>query len=202
MVTIVLGPVRSGKSARAAELAHASGKRVVVAATAAIDPNDAEMRARVERHRRDRPPEWTVVETAQDTPLARVVKEAPSDACVLIDALGTWLAALLLTCPGLDELHGAPFEAVRSAEDLLAASDAELVDAVSAASADVVIVAEETGWGLVPPTALGRVFRDALGRLTRRLAASADRVELIVAGYAVDLARIGTRIATHEESRR
>jgi adenosylcobinamide kinase/adenosylcobinamide-phosphate guanylyltransferase len=58
----------------------------------------------------------------------------------------------------------------------------------------VVLVGEETGWGVVPPSVLGRAFRDALGRLVRRLAARADRVELIVAGYAVDLRALGTPV--------
>ena len=65
MLTLILGPVRSGKSARAAALAQVTGKRVVLVATAAVDPADAEMRDRVERHRRDRPASWGVVETAQ-----------------------------------------------------------------------------------------------------------------------------------------
>jgi adenosylcobinamide kinase / adenosylcobinamide-phosphate guanylyltransferase len=195
MVTIVLGPVRSGKSARAAALAQATGKRVIVAATAALDPTDAEMRARIERHRRDRPPEWTVVETAHGTPLATLLRTAPADACVLVDALGTWLAALLLTCEGLEDAGPAEAGAAAArAADLVDARSRDLADALSAAEADVILVAEETGWGIVPVSALGRLFRDALGRLTQRLAAGADRVELVVAGYAVDLRRIGTRV--------
>ena len=75
-----------------------------------------------------------------------------------------------------------------------AGEDWELAAALTSAQADVIVVAEETGWGLVPPSVLGRVFRDTLGRLTQRLAASADRVELVVAGFAVDLRGIGMPI--------
>ncbi|HEY4442617.1 MAG TPA: bifunctional adenosylcobinamide kinase/adenosylcobinamide-phosphate guanylyltransferase [Candidatus Elarobacter sp.] len=186
MVTLVLGPVRSGKSARGAvlaEAAEASGKRVIVALTAAVDPADDEMRARVERHRRDRPPSWTIVETATQTPLPALLRDAPDDACVLVDALGTWLAAHVLE---LGDLH--------DAAEKLDAAGTELVDAVEAAVADIIIVGEETGWGIVPAFPQGRLFRDALGRLTQRLAARATRVELVVAGYAVDLRAIGTRV--------
>ncbi|MBV8750000.1 MAG: bifunctional adenosylcobinamide kinase/adenosylcobinamide-phosphate guanylyltransferase, partial [Candidatus Eremiobacteraeota bacterium] len=66
-----------------------------------------------------------------------------------------------------------------------------LADALARTRADAIVVAEETGWGVVPATPLGRVFRDALGRLNQRIAAHADRVELVVAGYAVDLRAIG-----------
>ena len=143
MIIVVLGPVRSGKSARAAALAEASGKRVIVAATAALDPSDAEMTARIERHRRDRPPGWTVIETARETPLASVVRDAPADACVLVDALGTWIAALLLDCDGLDaaDVDRSSAAAVTAAE-YLDAKGAELAAALTSAHADVIVVAE------------------------------------------------------------
>jgi adenosylcobinamide kinase / adenosylcobinamide-phosphate guanylyltransferase len=187
MTTLVLGPVRSGKSLRAHALARGSGRAVTFAATAAIDPLDDEMTARVARHRADRPADWTVVETAppDGTDLARVLREAPADRCVVVDALGTWLAARMMSPQFEAQVDaGARLALLEQAGD-------ELVDAVRSARADLVLVGEETGWGVVPASALGRLFRDALGRLVQRLAAIADRVELVVAGYAVDLRAIG-----------
>ena len=186
MLTLVLGPVRSGKSVRAAQLATASRKQVIAALTLVNDPTDDEMRARIERHRLDRPASWTVVETGEHTPLERVLRDAPAGACVLVDALGTWLASLQL------ELGDLP--AQRAIEALEARGD-ELLEALASTAADVVLVAEEAGWGVVPASTMGRVFRDALGRLSARIAARADRVELVVAGYAVDLRKLGTPIA-------
>jgi len=189
MLTLVLGPVRSGKSARAAALAKASGRPVLLAATAAIDPDDREMRARVERHRRDRCADWTVVETATETSLPALLRDAPPSACVVVDALGTWIAALLWE-------RGDDCAAdVGATADYLDERGRELVAALRASAADVIVVAEETGWGVVPAHASGRTFRDALGRLTQEIGKSADRVELVVAGYAVDLRAIGTPIA-------
>lgn len=190
MLILVTGPVRAGKSARAAALATATGKPVIFAATAALDPTDAEMADRVERHRRERPPSWTVVETAAAgaPTLATVLREAPAGACVLVDALGTWIAAQLLAWPSWEER-----DAVATL-DALDASGVALVQAFEASPADAIVVAEETGWGVVPATPLGRVFRDALGRLTRTIARRADRVELVVAGYAIDVRALGTRV--------
>jgi adenosyl cobinamide kinase/adenosyl cobinamide phosphate guanylyltransferase len=187
MTTLILGPVRSGKSARAQALAQAGGKHVFFAATAADDPGDAEMRERIARHRRERPAGWTTVETAGPgaTPLETVLREAPSDACVLVDALGTWLAAELLAWPDFSAADAL------AAEAALDARGEALALALAAMRADAILVGEETGWGVVPPTPLGRVFRDVLGRLNQRIAAQADRVELVVAGFAVDLAAIG-----------
>ncbi len=120
--------------------------------------------------------------------LPALLRAAPPDACVLVDALGTWLGALVQRLGPAAE---------RDAVATLAALDAageELEAALAATRADVVLVGEETGWGVVPASPLGRVFRDALGRLVARLAARADRVELVVAGYAVDLRALGTRV--------
>jgi adenosylcobinamide kinase/adenosylcobinamide-phosphate guanylyltransferase len=188
MTTLILGPVRSGKSARAQALAEASGKRVIYAATAAYDPEDAEMRERIERHRRDRPAGWTTVETAGTASLATVLRDAPADACVLVDALGTWISAQLMAWPRFEAAD------VPEASAALDAQGLALTETIAAMRADAIVVSEETGWGVVPATPLGRVFRDVLGRLAQRIAARADRVELVVAGYALDVRALGRRI--------
>ena len=46
----------------------------------------------------------------------------------------------------------------------------------------LVVVSNEVGWGLVPPTLLGRRFRDLQGRANQRVGALADHVALVVAG--------------------
>ena len=190
MLTLILGPVRSGKSARAAALAQATRKRVVLAATAAVDPADAEMRERVERHRRDRPASWAVVETALPTSpsLVALLHHATDGMCVIVDSLGTWLAAQLLTLEDLAQRDPV------AASDALDAQGTALANALAITVAHAIVVAEETGWGVVPPTPVGRIFRDSLGRLNQTLARRADRVELVVAGYAVDLRGAGTPV--------
>lgn len=187
MLSLVCGPVRSGKSARAIALAREKNRPVIIAATMAYDPRDPEMRARVARHAADRPPGWRVVETAAPggKPLRDVMLDAPSGVTIVVDALGTWLAALTL-----GHEHDDPV----ALERMLDAEGAALVGAIAACAADLVIVAEETGWGIVPVAPVARVFRDALGRLTRRIAAAADRVELVVAGFAIDVRRIGVPV--------
>jgi adenosylcobinamide kinase/adenosylcobinamide-phosphate guanylyltransferase len=46
----------------------------------------------------------------------------------------------------------------------------------------LLIVSNEVGEGVHPPTELGRRFRDLLGFANQRLASAADRVTLMVAG--------------------
>jgi adenosylcobinamide kinase / adenosylcobinamide-phosphate guanylyltransferase len=62
------------------------------------------------------------------------------------------------------------------------------------ASSQVIVVAEETGWGVVPAYPMGRQFRDRLGSLTRKIGAIAHPVYLVTAGYALDLTQIGIPI--------
>jgi adenosylcobinamide kinase/adenosylcobinamide-phosphate guanylyltransferase len=190
VVILILGPVRAGKTSRAAVLANATRKRVVFVATAAVDPNDTEMRDRVERHRRDRPAHWALVETAApgSPSLVALLRDAGEETCVVIDALGTWIAAQLLARE--DDAERDPVATLAA----LDAQGAELAHALAETRADAIVVAEETGSGVVPATALGRIFRDALGRLTRTIARDASRVELVVAGYAVDLRAVGTPV--------
>lgn len=191
MLVTIAGPVRSGKSARAECVAVSLGVPVSYVATARIDPGDPEMADRIARHQADRGPQIGVIElwSAESPALAALVTNAPPRTTLLIDSLGTWIAGHLLDLELVAQVDAAA--ALRALE----AATAPLVPAVQAARANVVIVIEETGWGLVPPSPLGRIFRDHLGRLSAALAGVADRAELVVAGYALDLKRLGTRIA-------
>jgi adenosylcobinamide kinase / adenosylcobinamide-phosphate guanylyltransferase len=186
--TLVTGPVRSGKSRFALQLATASKRNVRYVATALRDPADAEWNARMDRHARDRPAEWEVVESAtlDRESFLNVFRTAGDDLCVVVDALGTWIAARIAT--NLDQLEN---DFVRF-EARLDGEAAELADAILRCPAFVVIVAEEVGWDVVPVAASARLFRDVLGRMKQRLAAAAQEVHLVVCGHALDLRRLGT----------
>ncbi|NJK58996.1 MAG: bifunctional adenosylcobinamide kinase/adenosylcobinamide-phosphate guanylyltransferase [Oscillatoriales cyanobacterium SM2_1_8] len=173
MLILVNGAVRSGKSVWAEHLAHQSGLPVTYLATAMPDPSDADWTARLQAHRDRRPAHWQT----QEVPLHLVealMGEGPPQ-CLLVDALGTWVANRLPW----------PWETWQEEVGRLVA--------VSRASAHTIImVAEETGWGVVPPYESGRTFRDRLGNLSRGLGRVADRVYLVVAGHVLDLRLLGT----------
>ena len=188
-LTLLLGGVRSGKSARAVALADAlagADGRVLFAATAQAFDDD--MTRRIAAHRAERPAHWHTVEAPLDLSGALsgalAAAEAPY-AAVVVDCLTLWTSNLLLALPD-----------PRDAEVLATARAGELVDAVRASSsADGprwIVVSNEVGLGVVPPTPLGRAFRDALGRVNQRFAAAADEVTLVVAGIGVPVrARVG-----------
>lgn len=182
MTILVTGPVRAGKSDFAQRLALERGGPVVFVATARRDPADREFADRIERHRRARPPDWTTIETAGPprADLLRVLRDVPRGTTAIVDSLGTWLAE------DLPEERLAELDPIFELERLEARGLA-LADALGAVQAGLILVSEETGWGLVPTTPLGRIFRDALGRLNRRVAAVAQEAYLVVSGYALDL---------------
>jgi len=57
------------------------------------------------------------------------------------------------------------------------------------------LVAEETGWGVVPAYPLGRLFRDRLGDLCRRIGTIADAVYLVTGGHALNLSQLGQSLS-------
>jgi adenosylcobinamide kinase/adenosylcobinamide-phosphate guanylyltransferase len=171
---LVLGGARSGKSEQA-ELRLAGEPDVLYVATAADGAGDPDWAARVAAHRARRPAWWR---TAETTDLAGVL--AAARGALLIDGIGTWLAAVLDECGGWD--HGDGEARARLAETI-----AGLVGAWRQASVYVVAVSDETGLGVVPATPAGRLFRDELGRLNQALAAESEEAELVVAGRVLPL---------------
>jgi adenosylcobinamide kinase/adenosylcobinamide-phosphate guanylyltransferase len=190
VIVLITGPVRSGKSRFALELTREMRQTPVYVATADVDPRDREMAERVARHRAERGAMRTIETNERTGPtLVETLAAAVAGETLVIDSLGTWLAAHLLA---LEDLAAADPPAAARELDRRAAP---LLPALDGLAADAVVVAEESGWGVVPPSALGRLFRDQLGRTTAAIAGRADRTYLVVAGYAVDLSRAGRRIS-------
>jgi adenosylcobinamide kinase/adenosylcobinamide-phosphate guanylyltransferase len=157
----VLGGARSGKTRHALELAEAGAGRLLYLATA--EARDAEMRARIERHRTERGPRWQTVEEPLDLP-GTLAAEAGCGTTVLVDCLTLWLSNLM--------------EAGRNP----AAEADRLARLLPTLDGRVILVSNEVGLGIVPDTALARRFRDEAGRMNQAVARAAERVLLVVAG--------------------
>ncbi|MFE4105746.1 bifunctional adenosylcobinamide kinase/adenosylcobinamide-phosphate guanylyltransferase [Almyronema epifaneia] len=175
-IILVTGPTRSGKSEWAETLAHQAQKQVIYVATAQNYPEDADWQTRLQQHQQRRPADWQL----REVPIALldVLEAAQATECLLIDSLGTWITNCL-------ELPDAEWSIVQQA----------FIQSLQNTEAQVILVAEETGWGVIPAHLAGRIFRDRLGRLTRAVAAIATATYLAVAGYAVNLAAVGVKIA-------
>ncbi|HEY3682829.1 MAG TPA: bifunctional adenosylcobinamide kinase/adenosylcobinamide-phosphate guanylyltransferase [Streptosporangiaceae bacterium] len=176
--TLVTGGSRSGKSAEA-ELRVAAEPHVTYVATGPRADADPAWGARVAAHRARRPAHWTTEETAELVPLLAL----PRTGALLIDGIGTWLAATMDDCGVWD----APEAGAGPAHDRVLRRVEALTAAWRATRVPVVAVTDEVGGGLVPETRGGRYFRDVLGDLNQRLSAESERTVLVVAGRAVDL---------------
>ena len=170
---LVLGPRRSGKSRVAERLAAEAGAPVVVVAPLTV--TDEEIAARVAAHRAARPEGWRTVE---DVDVVGAVWAADPEHTVLLDSLGTWVSERLWRAGALED----PGKAPSLAEEARA-----LAEAASARPGRTVVVAEEAGWGPVPPSGATRLWLDVLGDAAQALGATADRVLLVVAGRVVEL---------------
>lgn len=172
---LVTGPTKSGKSEWAEQLAKQSSQAVVYVATSVNDANDTDWQRRIQQHQQRRPLAWRSLEVPIE--LSAALATAQTDECWLVDSLGTWLANCL-----------------EQPDETWETTVAVLLKAIAAFPGTLVIVAEETGWGVVPAYPLGRTFRDRLGSLTRQIGQLTDSVYLVVAGYAVPLKQVGTPV--------
>lgn len=161
MIALVLGGARSGKSAFAERLAGSLPAPVTYVATGTA--SDGDMAERIARHRARRPADWRTEEVGSDLAggLDRVA------GTVLVDSLGAWVAACGMT-PDV----------------------AQLLAVLRRRAGDAVLVGEEVGLGVHPPTALGVRFRDAVGEVNAAVAEVADDVRLVVAGRGLRLDRL------------
>ncbi len=162
-IVLVLGGARSGKSSWA--LRHAEENYQFPRFLATAEVRDDEMAERVQRHRASRGRRWELVEEPLDIDGILLSTSTRSDV-TLIDCLTVWLSNVLL----------------QKGREAVGAYQDRLLKALSRRKQAVVLVSNEVGSGIVPAHPLGREFRDLAGILNQKVASTADRVVLIVAG--------------------
>jgi len=166
-LVLLVGGARSGKSTLAVELGKQHDGEVCFIATA--QAHDDDMRERIERHRGERP-SWITIE--EPTDLVGALARCPTDTFVIIDCLTLWISNLILR--GDTEA------------DIVDSTNKTIAD-ISVRSAPTVVISNEVGLGIVPDNLLARQYRDVLGSVNQRFAASAQRTLFLVAGKAFEL---------------
>ncbi len=168
MKQFVLGGARSGKSRYAEQLASASEKQVVYIATATAGDN--EMQQRINLHQQQRPDHWLLVE--EPLQLANALRQYDQpEYCLLVDCLTLWLSNCLATYT----------------EQEVEQQQLGLLDAIASLKADVIVVSNEVGQGIVPLGELTRKFVDESGRMHQKLAEVCHKVFFVTAGIAQKL---------------
>lgn len=171
---LIVGGQRSGKSREAERLAQlwlraTPEHEVTVVATALAF--DDEMRARIARHRAERPAGFATAE-APLALTATLQELAAPNRLLLADCLTLWLTNWLMPMEGPVDMAG--WEAERAA----------LLAALPALPSPVVFVSNEVGWGVSPMSREARFYVDELGRLNQAIAARCQDLTLMVAGQA------------------
>jgi adenosylcobinamide kinase/adenosylcobinamide-phosphate guanylyltransferase len=166
MLIYVSGGVRSGKSAYALQRALELSHDPVYIATAKIW--DEDFRERVERHRKERGPEWTTFETYYD--FYRLPLQGRT---VVIDCVTLWLTNLFIDHDNDIDKALADFKTE--------------IDQLSLMHANVIIISNELGMGMHAETALGRKFADLQGWANQYVAAKAKEAIFMVSGLPLSL---------------
>lgn len=171
-LTLISGPAGGGKSRWAEHLARRSAHQVVYLATGPLLPEDQAWQLRLQRHRLRRPPAWECREVGGQ--LREALEKQSPEQLMLIDSLGTWVAAHL----DRSELEW------RSLAD-------GLHEVLHRPGGPVLLVVEECGWGVVPATATGGLFRERLAAMQQRLAEHCGASWLVLQGRALALHELG-----------
>ncbi len=160
-ITFVIGGARSGKSSFTLnEASKVQGQKAYIATAEALDE---EMKARIEKHKKERGSEWDTHE--EPIKISAVLSDIKNKYSVIVlDCLTVWLSNIMQN--RLD-IENEISTFVKSLEDSLC---------------HVFIVSNEVGMGIVPDNELARRFRDLAGFLNQKVAEIADRVYLVTAG--------------------
>jgi adenosylcobinamide kinase/adenosylcobinamide-phosphate guanylyltransferase len=170
LIELILGGARSGKSclaeSRVSSISHIKEpqrNKIIYIATATA--YDDEMTARIKHHQQGRPEHWQLIE--EPIKLADILKVNNNpDTILLIECLTLWLTNLLC----------------HSDTTIFDKEKKKFIQQLKQSRADIIMVSNETGMGVVPMGELSRHFVDEAGFLHQEVAQISERVTLVIAG--------------------
>lgn len=168
--TLILGGIKSGKSRYAESAASQWNGPVSLIATAT--GNDEAMLARIERHKKDRNPDFKVIE--EPIYLGKAITQHGASECVVIDCLTLWITNLLL---------------MQNSTTSMETERSSFLDAVTESRSRILIVSNESNMGIMPLGELTRRYCDEIGLIHQELAARCDEVYLLVAGIPLQISQ-------------
>ncbi len=176
-IIFITGGARSGKSRFAESLLAGEDDVLYVATGIGFDD---EMKDRIARHRSQRNPAWKTVECYRD--LAPSLRYDLSDyGYVLLDCVTIMVSNFMVLDAGVD-WDSAGIDAADRIEQVIMKEISAFLDMARDFHGKTLIVSNELGMGIVPPTPLGRYYRDIAGKMNQVIAGVADEVYLMVSG--------------------
>lgn len=185
-ITLVTGGVRSGKSAFA-EALLLSFQSVGYIATGVVNQPDEEFKERIKLHQQRRPKTWETYEGFSN--LAEYVSNS-SCQYYLLDCITMLVTNLLFNIvekkyPTKLAMNDQVFLNKQEQIEIMGDIQKEIVnllEMIKNSNKEIVIVTNEIGLGVVPPTKLGRYFRDLIGKMNQFLAKEAQEVYFVISG--------------------
>lgn len=174
---LITGGARSGKSTFAESMAKAQGDGVLYVATA--KQIDEEMKQRIEKHRERRPASWETFEGYKNLDV-QLYDRIGNKSAVLLDCITIMVTNLMLE--EAFDWDALSREKVEEIEYDIQHQIERLISLSKMSEVPFILVTNEVGLGIVPPSAMGRDFRDIAGRINQLLAKAADEVYFCVSG--------------------
>tara|TARA_Y100001968_G_C19379537_1_gene729529 strand:+ start:749 stop:1306 length:558 start_codon:yes stop_codon:yes gene_type:complete len=167
----ISGPTKSGKS-QLAEFFIKDQVSITYIATSKPRVNDPEWQKRINIHKKRRPASWKLIEHPQD--IFKAIESSRNDETFLLDSLG-----------GLVEQH------INDNQDDWEAFQNKFLSLVRNKNLGIIVVTEEIGWGVVPATNIGHLFRERHSNLSALICQNSTKKWLAINGTAIDLEKIG-----------
>ena len=173
-ITIISGPKKGGKSLWAEKLLK-NQNDVIYIATGSASEDDENWQQRINEHRKRRNKEWQTIESNYN--LCITINNIDSGQTLLIDSLGGFVSSL-----------------IDHSEDAWLDITKQFINILNSYNGDIIIVAEEVGWGLMSEYAIGNSFVDRLGLITKEIEYLAKESWLVLHGKAINLTQLGIEI--------
>ena len=171
---IITGPIKSGKS-QLAEFLIKEQESITYIATSNPRNEDPEWQLKINVHRRRRPNNWKLIEHPTD--ICKTIESFQKNESILIDSLGGFVEQYLIK-------NNDQWKSIQS----------NFINCILNSDLAIIIVTEEIGWGIVPATPSGHLFRERLCTLSSLLCLHSTHKWLALNGTAIDLEKIGYQI--------
>ena len=170
-IILVSGGVKSGKSEFAEYLASKE-KNVTYIALSESRPNDNLWKEKIFVHQLRRPKSWKLIETEDLIPIIKVDKGV-----LLIDSLGGFIVNNL-----------------KVKDDEWKECLNNLLHYLASYPSKIIIVGEQTGWGLMSEYEIGNLYTDRLGICLKEITKISKENWLTINGKAINLDNIFVEI--------
>ena len=163
-IILVSGGIKSGKS-EFAEYLVSNEKNVTYIALSENRPGDKLWKEKIKIHQLRRPKSWKLIETENLTPIIKV-----DNGILLIDSLGGFVV-----------------NSLKIKEDEWEGCLNNLIYYLESYKSKIIIVGEQTGWGLMSEYEIGNLYTDRLGVCLKEITKISKENWITINGKAIKL---------------